>query len=672
MYRKLSYFLIGILLISLNPTQSAFADQPVKLIINNKEIICDVAPQIINDRTMCPARYVAEILGATVSWDEFNNAVIINSSSSVNPPQIQQNKNIVKLIINGKEITCDVAPQIISGRTMCPARYIAEALGAKVSWDEFNNAVIINNSSSVNPSPIQQNKKIVERTYNSNGDLILDIDYDINVIDTHYRGNPMLNYDYMVDQTDTDGDGLTDYEEIHKYLTDPNNPDTDGDRTPDGDWNERREYTYTIDAVRELDKWYNPDSLKDTFEDIKIISDTGNKLKYESIIYPYAEDIVTGNSNWKEYQSNPKFEGLLKPRKTTNWDSKMQDEIIHSIPSDCKTDLDVVKFLVPHYFQQRTKPIPYDSGGPVDLWVDLRGDKTIIPKSNIEGFSNNRIDKNQSDEDFIKQIIFGKTMYYEKINGACTASATYMATILRAAGIPTRIIVTNRLLNTVDKTQGILITNLKNEKIKDQLLQEMKQGYMGHHYLEAYVGGRWVKINNDNTIFESSYIGADWATFCIKSDTNFDNADTPTSDIWVNHSYFPYYKLISLSDQYGKYYDEAKQPYFKKNYKYGLNTLNFDKIYLYGSKDFCSLMADSLGSNIIRRCSYGYSFPQGNAPFEAEWKENSLMVISNNTNYSILYGKIQSQISANEYHNLGNGDYRSFKVDNATVLIINY
>lgn len=35
--------------------------------------------------------------------------------------------------------------------------------------------------------------------------------------------------------TDSDGDGLSDYDEIHIYHTDPNNPDTDGDGYSDGD-----------------------------------------------------------------------------------------------------------------------------------------------------------------------------------------------------------------------------------------------------------------------------------------------------------------------------------------------------------------------------------------------------------------------------------------------------
>ncbi len=58
----------------------AFAGSPVKLIIDGQEIKPDVAPQIINGRTMVPLRWVAGALGSGVSWDEQNRAVRINSS----------------------------------------------------------------------------------------------------------------------------------------------------------------------------------------------------------------------------------------------------------------------------------------------------------------------------------------------------------------------------------------------------------------------------------------------------------------------------------------------------------------------------------------------------------------------------------------------------------------
>lgn len=58
----------------------------------------------------------------------------------------------IKLIVNGKEIQCDVPPQVIDGRTMVPARFLAEALGAKVEWDEARNAVNIITNQSVAPA----------------------------------------------------------------------------------------------------------------------------------------------------------------------------------------------------------------------------------------------------------------------------------------------------------------------------------------------------------------------------------------------------------------------------------------------------------------------------------------------------------------------------------------
>ena len=48
---------------------------------------------------------------------------------------------------------------------------------------------------------------------------------------------------------DSDGDGLSDFQEIHKYFTDPRNSDSDGDGVHDGDWNERPEFSYSIRTV---------------------------------------------------------------------------------------------------------------------------------------------------------------------------------------------------------------------------------------------------------------------------------------------------------------------------------------------------------------------------------------------------------------------------------------
>ncbi len=52
------------------------------LFVNGVEKIIDVPAQLVNDRTLVPARAVAESFGAKVDWDEVNQTVIIADSES--------------------------------------------------------------------------------------------------------------------------------------------------------------------------------------------------------------------------------------------------------------------------------------------------------------------------------------------------------------------------------------------------------------------------------------------------------------------------------------------------------------------------------------------------------------------------------------------------------------
>lgn len=53
----------------------------------------------------------------------------------------------IQLIVNGKRIDADVAPEVKEGRTLVPIRWVAEALGANVHWDAENRAVEIEGGS---------------------------------------------------------------------------------------------------------------------------------------------------------------------------------------------------------------------------------------------------------------------------------------------------------------------------------------------------------------------------------------------------------------------------------------------------------------------------------------------------------------------------------------------
>jgi hypothetical protein len=91
MFQKSKYLLIGLVTGLIVATATfAMAANPIKLIVNGQEIQCDVPPQNINGRVLVPARFVAESLGASVTWDSTNNAVVITSGT----PLVVERKDV--------------------------------------------------------------------------------------------------------------------------------------------------------------------------------------------------------------------------------------------------------------------------------------------------------------------------------------------------------------------------------------------------------------------------------------------------------------------------------------------------------------------------------------------------------------------------------------------------
>lgn len=64
--------------------------------------------------------------------------------------------NPIQLAVNGKTIETDVPPEIKDGHTMVPVRSIAEALGAKVNWNEERQTVRIESDWEQQISLLQQ------------------------------------------------------------------------------------------------------------------------------------------------------------------------------------------------------------------------------------------------------------------------------------------------------------------------------------------------------------------------------------------------------------------------------------------------------------------------------------------------------------------------------------
>ena len=123
------------------------------------------------------------------------------------------------------------------------------------------------------------------------------------------------------EDVDSDRDGLSDFQEIHKYRTDPTKRDSDGDGTPDGDWNERREYTYTIRTVLRVMPPINEAAISDDYQDARLRKKTEQYVELEVIHYPLstAQETIAANPDWRK--NARRMADYVKPGITTNWNS---------------------------------------------------------------------------------------------------------------------------------------------------------------------------------------------------------------------------------------------------------------------------------------------------------------------------------------------------------------
>lgn len=111
----------------------------ITISVNGRIIETDCEPYIKNDRTMVPMRAIFEALGATVRWNNRTKTAIGTKGSTDVKITIGEEWMRVKK----EKVSLDAPAEIKNGRTMVPVRAISEALGASVSWDNENKAVVI-------------------------------------------------------------------------------------------------------------------------------------------------------------------------------------------------------------------------------------------------------------------------------------------------------------------------------------------------------------------------------------------------------------------------------------------------------------------------------------------------------------------------------------------------
>lgn len=137
--KKTLLLLISALILIMSLSLLVSAERYVTVVLDGETLEFDVQPQIINGRTMVPLRKIFESMGATVDWDDVTRTAFAEKNTRFVEAQIDN----FEMRINGVSKALDTAPMLLGGRTLVPVRFVAEAFGVLVDWDDETSTVTL-------------------------------------------------------------------------------------------------------------------------------------------------------------------------------------------------------------------------------------------------------------------------------------------------------------------------------------------------------------------------------------------------------------------------------------------------------------------------------------------------------------------------------------------------
>ena len=147
MFKKVLLFVIICNMISISTVFATDVPKPIRVYINGEQLNFTEQPFIENDVTLVQFRPIFEKLGLKIEWNAAIKTITGRSDNLI----IKLTIGSDKAIVNDEVKTLVLAPRIVaSGNTMIPLRFISEASGKEVEWDNSNRTISINSNSDKN------------------------------------------------------------------------------------------------------------------------------------------------------------------------------------------------------------------------------------------------------------------------------------------------------------------------------------------------------------------------------------------------------------------------------------------------------------------------------------------------------------------------------------------
>ncbi len=361
--------------------------------------------------------------------------------------------------------------------------------------------------------------------------------------------------------TDTDHDGLSDFQERHKYFTDPAKADSDGDGTPDGAWDERREYSYTIRTVVRVMRPVDESALSDDYQDARILEETPTWVKLEVVHYPFntVAEALHADPDWRE--PTRAMTASLAPGKTSNWDAAMRESIVEGlrkvgIDPDTLDDRTLVERAVPWLLDHAKT----DNGQFTAFFTSFPDGKPAVHpgcEAGVEAYDR----AGRSIEGQWAHDLFAKGMFENGTRGSCTSTAIYLNACLRAIGVPTRIVFGIPAIDRSDPDEVAMLSGIRHPRVRETMALALTadDSWCNHSYDEVFVGGRWRRLNYAH-LGQNAYGPAvfglwthvltvnDWSEADVAPTIGRRQANHVTDDVFGHEN--PY-STVEMSDRFG-------------------------------------------------------------------------------------------------------------------------
>lgn len=155
--KKVSIAVLSVMMLFGTAVSASAAQQNVSVKVDSKRVsFPDAQPYFESSRVMIPVRFVSESLGAKVSYgkESSGNKVKRVVTIKLGDKVIYMTVNSSKVLVGEQIITLDVPARLQEERVYVPLRFVSEALGTQVKWNQAQKLVSISTGAEIKePEP---------------------------------------------------------------------------------------------------------------------------------------------------------------------------------------------------------------------------------------------------------------------------------------------------------------------------------------------------------------------------------------------------------------------------------------------------------------------------------------------------------------------------------------